>query len=162
MPRSQTVPLRIFDNIDEARRTVLRRRRLLALDEVPQSVRASIKRVFGAELTPSQAVARILDDIAERGDAALVDWTARIDGVALAELEVPPTAWEAAYRALPADLAAALSLAADRIRAFHARQPLTSWTTEDLGGTEQSQVARQGCNVYVSQRGAPGLRLLLE
>ena len=52
-----------------------------ALDDVPEPVRASIRRVFGDDLTPSQAVARILDDVAERGDAALHEWTARIDGV---------------------------------------------------------------------------------
>jgi len=150
------VTIRIFEDVEAARQTVLRRRRMRALEDVPEPVRASIRRVFGADLTPSQAVARILDDVAEHGDDALIAWTARIDRVELAEIEVPRASWEAAYRGLPADLASALTLAADRIRAFHARQPLTAWATGDLGGTlGQRVVPLDRVGVYVPGGSAP-------
>ncbi len=116
--------LRIYENWEEARRTVLRRRSMTVLDEVPEPVRAGIRRVFGEELTPEVAVARILADVRERGDEALRDWTARIDGLTPDDFEVPAEACEAAYDALPPDLVNALNLAAERIRAFHARQPI--------------------------------------
>lgn len=148
--------MKIYDNWNEAQRTVLRRRDLTNLDEVPEAVRAGIRRVFGETLTPEEAVARILTDVRRRGDEALRDWTARIDGVTLDDLEVPMEAWEVAYDTLPADLAEALDLAAGRIRAFHARQPISSWTATDLGGTLGQRVTPLArVSVYVPGGTAP-------
>ena len=129
--------LRIYEEWEEARRTVLRRRDRITFDEVPEPVRASIRRVFDEELTPEAAVARILADVRRRSDEALRDWTARVDGPTIDNFEVPAEALEAAYNSLPLDLANALDLAAERIRAFHDRQPISSlsWTTTELGGT---------------------------
>jgi len=101
--------LRIYEDWEQARRTVLRRRDVMALDEVPEAVRAGIRRVFGEELPPQEAVARILADVRQRGDEALRDWTARIDGLTLDEIEVPVDALGAAYDSLPPDLANRLS-----------------------------------------------------
>jgi histidinol dehydrogenase len=126
--------LRLYEDLDEARRTVLRRRDMLVLDEVPASVRAGIRRVFGRDLTPEEATAEILADVRQRGDAALREWTSRVDHVALAELEVPASAWDAAYEEMSADLRRGLELAAERIRDFHARQPVPSWETREMGG----------------------------
>jgi len=148
--------LRIYEDWEQARRTVLRRRDVMALDEVPEAVRAGIRRVFGEELPPQEAVARILADVRQRGDEALRDWTARIDGLTLDEIEVPVDALGAAYDSLPPDLANALHLAAERIHAFHARQPISSWTTTEMGGTLGQRVtplARVG--VYVPGGTAP-------
>jgi histidinol dehydrogenase len=148
--------LRIYDDWEQARQTVLRRRDMMALDEVPEPVRAGIRRVFGEELTPEEAVARILADVRQRGDEALCHWTARIDGLTLDDLEVPAEAWEAAYGSLPSELAEALNLAAERIRAFHARQPIPSWTTMEMGGTLGQRVTPlQRVGVYVPGGTAP-------
>lgn len=148
--------LKIYDDWQQARQTVLRRRDMRTLDEVPESVRAGIQRVFGQELAPQEAVARILADVRQRGDEALRDWTARIDGLADSDCEVPAEALAAAYDSLPSDLAAALDLAADRIRAFHACQPIPSWTTTDLGGTLGQRVTPlQRVGVYVPGGTAP-------
>jgi histidinol dehydrogenase len=144
--------LRIYDDLEQARQTVLRRRDMMALDEVPEPVRAGIRRVFGEELTPEQAVARILADVRQRGDEALRDWTVRIDGLTLDDLEVPSETLRAAYNSLAPDLAEALSLSAERIRDFHARQPITplSWMTDEMGGTlGQRVVPMQRVGVYV-------------
>lgn len=148
--------LKIFEDVSEARRTVLRRRDMMILDQVPEPVRAGIRRVFGKELTPEEAVAHILADVRQRGDEALRDWTARVDGLVLDDLEVPAQALAAAHASLPPDLADALNLAAERIRAFHACQPISSWTTTELGGTLGQRVrplARVG--VYVPGGTAP-------
>ncbi len=150
--------LRIYDNLEQARQTILRRRDMMVLDEVPDPVRAGIRRIFGEELTPEQAVARILDDVRQRGDVALRDWTFRIDGLKLDDLEVPAQALETAYNALPPDLAEALTLSAERIRDFHARQPIASltWTTDEMGGTlGQRVVPMQRVGVYVPGGTAP-------
>ena len=125
--------IRIYEDLEEAQRTLLSRRDD-KVDDIPESVRSGIRRVFGRDLTPEEATTEILVDVRRRGDAALRAWTSRLDGVALEELEVPAEDWEAAYAGLPPDLAEALELAAGRIEAFHAKQPLPAWETEDMGG----------------------------
>jgi histidinol dehydrogenase len=150
--------LRIYKDIEQARAELLQRRDMLILDEVPEPVREGIRRVFGENLTPEEAVARILADVRGRGDEALYDWTARVDGLTLDDLEVPPEKWQEAYDALPPDLSEALHLAAERIRAFHAHQPISalSWETEALGGVlgqRATPLARVG--VYVPGGTAP-------
>jgi len=149
--------LRIYDNLEQACQTVLRRRDM-ANDEAPESVRESIRRVFGEELSPDQAVAHILADVRARGDESLRDWTARIDGPTLDDLEAPAENWKAAYDALPPTLSKALSLSAERIRDFHARQPIPSlsWTTDEMGGTlGQRVVPLRRVGVYVPGGSAP-------
>ncbi len=148
----------IYENWKEAQQTVLCRRDMSVLDQVPEPVRAGIRRVFCEELTPEQAVARILADVRQRGDEALHDWSARIDGLSLDDFEIAGDALEAAYDALPPDLAQALDLAASRIRDFHARQPIPalSWTTDEMGGTlGQRVVPIQRVGVYVPGGAAP-------
>ena len=73
----------IFTDLAQAQQTVLRR---AAWDEqdVPDVVRDGIRRRFGEELTPAAAVARVLNDVRQRGEAAALEWTQRIDGVTLA------------------------------------------------------------------------------
>jgi histidinol dehydrogenase len=150
------VTLSIYDDLEQARRTVLRRRDLMNLDEVPGPVRAGIVRVFGEELTPEQAVAHLLADVRRRGDEALREWTARIDGLELEGLEVPATEWQAAHERLPAELAEALALSAERVRAFHACQPIPCWTTDTLGGQlGQKLVPLERVGVYVPGGTAP-------
>lgn len=128
--------LRIFDDIDTARTTILKR---VPLDEFELSPRlqAGIERIFGESLTAEAAVTRILRDIRERGDAALFGWMRRIDGVELDDSRVRVSEAEirAAYDAVDAELVTALRTAAERIEAFHRQQPLTSWLTTNLGGT---------------------------
>lgn len=69
-------------------------------------------------------VAAILKDVRERGDAALAELTARFDGHDLSQTgwRIDPDACRAAFDALDPDLRAALELAAERIRAYHAAQ----------------------------------------
>ena len=148
--------LRIYDDLEQARQTVLRRRDLMNLEEVPEPVRASIRRVFGDDLTPEQAVARILSDVRQRGDEALREWTARVDDLTLDTLEVRRETWETAYEGLSPDLAEALGLSAERIRDFHARQPVPSWTTDAMGGTlGQRLVPLKRVGIYVPGGTAP-------
>ena len=118
--------IRIVSDVDEARKTVLRR---LPLDraEVTPSVAQRIKEVFGAELSPSEAVARILEDVRLRGDAAVFEWTKRIDGVNLNSLEVPPEAARESCQRVSSGLVEALRLAAERIGDFHRRHVPRSW-----------------------------------
>ncbi len=70
------------------------------------------------------AVAAIIDDVARRGDAALVDYTGRFDGLDLVAADLRLSAGEIAEgaAAAPPETVAALRLAAERIESFHRRQ----------------------------------------
>src|SRR5437763_7371953 len=70
------------------------------------------------------AVAAIIDDVAGRGDAALIEYTNRFDRVKLspATLRLSSDEIAAAAKSAPADTVAALRLAAERIESFHRRQ----------------------------------------
>ena len=69
-------------------------------------------------------VAGILADVRTRGDAAVIDYTNRFDRMSIdvAALRVTTEEIRDAAHNCPADLRAALEVAADRIRVFHQRQ----------------------------------------
>lgn len=147
--------MRIYTNVEEARRTILRRTDMEEM-EVPPALAASLERLFGRPVSPAEAVQIILRDVRERGDAALIEWTRRIDGTALHALEVPRAAWLSARDALEPSLRQALELAAERIADFHRRQHVDSWTAFDAGGI-LGQIVRplQRVGVYVPAGTAP-------
>jgi len=129
---------------------------MATVEDVPEVVLDGIRRVFGETLTPEVAVARLLADVRAGGDATLREWTMRIDGVTLDALEVPADVWEAAYEALDPELRAALETSAERIRDFHNRQPIPSWTTDAMGGVlGQRLVPLERVGVYVPGGTAP-------
>jgi len=88
-----------------------------------------------ARLDVSAAVEQVrpvVEDVRDRGDAAVRDATERFDGVTLAELRVPATALSAALDALHPDVRAALAEAAERLRRVCCAQ-LRADVTVDVG-----------------------------
>ena len=72
-----------------------------------------------------QAVERILADVKQRGDAAVLEYTARFDGLDAKELralELTQVELKAAFDSLPAKQRDALQAAAARVRAYHEAQ----------------------------------------
>jgi acyl dehydratase len=67
-------------------------------------------------------VAAILAEVRERGDAALLDFSERFDGLRPDPLRVPPERLAQAWDDCPEPLRRALDLAHDRILDFHRRQ----------------------------------------
>jgi histidinol dehydrogenase len=117
--------VRLIKGAQEARSTILQR---LPLDErdLPPAAQEAIRRVFGAELGPTEVVDRILRDVRENGDAAIRRYNEEIDGLspeaAERPLEVSRDEIEHARAQVDDSLIEALTLAADRIRAFHEQQ----------------------------------------
>ena len=88
------------------------------------------------------ATAKILDEVRRRGDAALLEYTARFDRwtpASAAALEVPMDQARAALDGLDAAERDALRFAAERIRVYHERQRQDSWRTREADGTELGQ-----------------------
>ena len=88
---------------------------------VSPALRQRIKEMFGTD-DPEQAVRQIVSEVRHRGDAALLDYTLKIDGIELTSLEVSKQQIASAYREVDEELVSALKLAAKRIRSFHATQ----------------------------------------
>jgi len=85
-----------------------------------------------------EATAAILEDVRERGDAALLEYTARFDRWSPASpraLDVAPAEARRALDGLAAAERRALETAAARIRTYHERQALASWRVEEPDGT---------------------------
>jgi len=147
--------LRIYDDLSEARATILKRESL-TLTDVPGWITDSLNTLFGEPVTPAEAVRRIIQSVREQGDAALYDWNARIDGAEMDTLAVSEADIDAALDAIPVEVANALKLAAERIRTFHEKQPVTGWMDADREGS-LGQLVRpvDSVGVYVAGGTAP-------
>ncbi|WP_046865749.1 histidinol dehydrogenase [Microvirga massiliensis] len=82
------------------------------------------------------AVRTIIDDVVARGDAALIDYTARFDGLELSPGRLAVSAQEVDVALADCDRAAldALSLAKERIETFHTAQRPSDWISTDSAG----------------------------
>ena len=88
-----------------------------------------------------QRVADILADVQQRGDAAVLEYTQRFDGLQAADvkaLEITQAELKAALDSLPAAQREALQAAAARVRQYHEAQKKASgesWSYRDEDGT---------------------------
>ena len=88
------------------------------------------------------AVAEIIAAVRRDGDRALLDYTRRFDrlqAASVAELEIPRAAMAAALERIAPERRQALEAAAGRIRGYHERQRLESWSYTEADGTELGQ-----------------------
>ncbi len=88
-----------------------------------------------------QRVAEILADVRARGDAAVLEYTERFDGLkahSMAALELTQAELKAAFESLPNAQREALQAAAARVRSYHEAQRKASgesWSYRDADGT---------------------------
>jgi len=78
----------------------------------------------GSDPATRDAVARILDDVLQRGDEAVREYTRRFDGVDLppSEWELDSAGWQGALNRVAPELRGALARAVDRVREYHLHQ----------------------------------------
>ena len=96
----------------------------------------------GQDASVDAAVADIVQDVRRRGDLALLEYTARFDGVRaerVDDLVIPGAELRQAFESIPADQRTALEAAAERIRAFHEHQKLAGFQLKSDDGTELGQ-----------------------
>jgi histidinol dehydrogenase len=98
------------------------RRTTFDFGDVPSEVKQRIKETFLEELTPEEAVSRIIAAVRDNGDAALVEYTRLIDGIALKSLEVSDEERRNADGKVDKELITALNTAAEQVRSFHQAQ----------------------------------------
>jgi len=121
--------------------------------DFPERFRAflSVKREAAADV--EAAVRAIVDDVKARGDAALIDYTAKFDRADLSKLglRVSAAEIEAAAKACEPKALDALKLARDRIEAYHRRQKPTDERFTDALGVEMGAkwTAIEAVGLYV-------------
>jgi histidinol dehydrogenase len=89
-----------------------------------------------------RTVSAIVDDVRARGDEALIDYTARFDGVELVDLcglRFDEQALNASADKVDSRVLAALREAIKNVRAFHERQLETSWEISPADGVRLGQ-----------------------
>ena len=146
---------RIFTDVKAAQETILKRQSLRDTDVPEQVIERSVG-IFGERTLPEEAVQRIIRSVRADGDAALREWNLKIDGLDIAALQVAREEIGTALTAIPQELRAALELAAERIRAFHQKQPLHSWIdANDEGSLGQLIRPVDSVGVYVPGGTAP-------
>jgi histidinol dehydrogenase len=100
----------------------------------------SFDAAFGEEV--ERKVAEICENVRNRGDAAVLEYTAIHDGLSkerLADLELPQAMLEQARAGLARTQGDALEQAAARIRKYHERQFAKSWQFTEADGTTLGQ-----------------------
>ena len=101
-----------------------------------------------------QIVADICHDVQTRGDAAVIEYTNRFDGMSatsMADLTLSQEELKAAFERLPENVQAALTTAARRIEDYHQHQKQSSWQYTDADGTVLGQqiTALDRVGIYV-------------
>ena len=90
----------------------------------------------------NQRVLDIIDNVRNRGDAALVDYTRQFDGLDAAQMSdliLPRERLELALTRITPEQRAALETAARRVREYHERQVQDSWQYQEADGTVLGQ-----------------------
>ena len=116
------------------------------LNSADSNFQAQLKQLTAFEgaqdSTIDMTVAAICNDVKQRGDAAVIDYTHRFDGLkaaSMADLELVPNDLKSALTSISTAQRDALEQAAARIRAYHEKQKMTSWQYTESDGTVLGQ-----------------------
>jgi histidinol dehydrogenase len=139
------------------------------LDELNSAQLRALRRRAEARIDDLLPVVQpVLADVRSRGDAALIEYTARFDHVQLApeRLRVTPPEFAAARDQLAPDVRQAIESAAANIRRFHERQlPQELWFTEIgpgiLAGEKVTPISSVGLYVPRGKGSFPSVLLML-
>ncbi|HEU4768400.1 MAG TPA: histidinol dehydrogenase [Pyrinomonadaceae bacterium] len=116
--------------------TIIRQTDRAALDDFLKRFEARSV-AFDPELMT--VVSSIVEDVRTRGDAALIDYTARFDRVELNELRVDEQTLNRSADQADARVLAALREAIKNVRAFHENQVEQSWEVSPVNGVRLGQ-----------------------
>ena len=139
--------LRVIEGFDVASKALSR---LGPAESYPvaDSLKRKLKELFETA-DPEEAVRLIINEVRDRGDAAIFDLTARIDSIKLVSLEIPRNEFRDARRKIDDRLFSDLKLAAARISAFHTAQKENIWHELTTGDTGQLIRPLERVGIYV-------------
>ncbi len=116
------------------------------LDARNKDFQASLDRLLAYEQTQDaeveRTVAAIVQDVRQRGDAAVLEYTAKFDRLSVSSIEaltLSSADLQSALDSIPRDQRDALEVAASRIRVYHEHQKSESWDFQEADGTRLGQ-----------------------
>lgn len=112
-----------------------------------------LRRPHARDAEVREGVQGIIDDVRERGDAALRDYSERFDGVALDDVRVDGSDIEGEFEALGEAQREAMDTARANIERFHAPQRIEPYDVETGPGLQAGQrvVPQRRVGIYVPQ-----------
>ena len=120
--------------------------RIQRLDYAAADFRAALDKALAwdaiSDAAVQDTVTSILRDVKTRGDAAVIEWTNKLDGLTagtMAELEIGRDALQQSLQQIPREQLAALEAATARIRVYHEKQKQDSWEYTDADGSVYGQ-----------------------
>lgn len=127
--------------------------------EVTEAFRQRTRAIWGEWLSPEAVVERILNDVKQRGDAAVIEYASKLDGADLApeDLWVSEAEWERAFDEAEPDLLKSLETTCDNIARYHAQQKPKSWISVECDGIilGQKVTPLDRVGIYVPGGSAP-------
>lgn len=119
------------------------------LDTATADFESQLTALLAWESVSDERVQQVVNDVVHRirteGDAALLEFTQRFDGVDakhVAELELTQAQLKQAYESLSEQEKFALTTAAERVRRYHEKQKQESWSYTEADGTILGQQIR--------------------
>jgi len=121
--------------------------------DVVTELRRIINRGEAATEEVAAAVKAVVERVRKEGDPAVLEYTEKFDKAkfSLKEMRVSPDEIRAAYAKVESKKVEALKLAAQNIRAFHEKQKMSSWVSQEDDGVILGQLARpiRSVGIYV-------------
>jgi histidinol dehydrogenase len=127
------------------------------IDSRQKDIVAEIKRIINRGETATEevsvAVKSVVDRVRKEGDPAVLEYTEKFDKakLTLRDIRVSPDEIRNAYAKVETRKVEALKLAAFNIRAFHEKQKMSSWVSQEADGVILGQLARpiRSVGIYV-------------
>ena len=127
------------------------------IDAQQKDVVTELKRIINRGEAATEEVAAAVKTVVERvrkeGDPAVLEYTEKFDKakLSLKDIRVSPDEIQAAYAKVELKKVNALKLAAQNIRAFHEKQKMSSWVSQEADGVILGQLARpiRSVGIYV-------------
>jgi histidinol dehydrogenase len=127
------------------------------IDSQQKDIITELKRIINRGETATEEVAAIVKEVVEsvrkQGDPAVIEYTEKFDRVSLTlkDIRVSLEEIKDAYTRVDKKKVDALRLAAQNIRAFHEKQKISSWVSQEADGVILGQLARpiRSAGIYV-------------
>ncbi len=127
------------------------------IDSRQKDIASELKRIINRGETATEEVAaavkEVIDRVRKEGDPAVIEYTEKFDKVKLTlkDIKVSSTEIRDAYNKVDSKKVEALKLASQNIRAFHEKQKISSWVSQEADGVILGQLARpiRSAGIYV-------------
>lgn len=113
--------------------------RIIGREKVVEFLARLLGRLVALDSSLLAQVGGIVDDVRQRGDEALFDYTRRFDGVELSELRISEETLRRSAENVDGRVVEALRLAIKNVRTFHERQIEHSWEICSADGVRLGQ-----------------------